>query len=260
MADIVAYLWGDSRAYGEDLCLNVETMPQVLFESATLLVVAKPSGLIVHRDGRTVEASLSEWVGEHFPDCMGVGGVWTSPQGEAIPLHGVVHRLDRDTSGVIVIARTQEMFDYLKSEFKARRVEKIYRAVVYGHPEQNSGRIVAEIARSSEIPKRWYARPCADSDVRAAITEWCVLGRYNDNSEKAALLELSPKTGRTHQLRVHLASIGHAIVCDQLYAKDRPSLFGFSRLALHAWSISIEVEGRRRLFEAPPPPDFSFFS
>ncbi len=251
---------------------------QVIAETKDVLVLNKPAGLIVHSDGRTVEPSVAEWVAEKYPALANVGEPWISPQGESIRVCGIVHRLDRTTSGVLLVVKTPEMFSYLKGEFKARRVEKTYHALVYGHVEGDSGWIVAEIARTSESPRRWYAKPREENHPRAAITEWRVLKRFETNGEPLTYLELSPKTGRTHQLRVHLASIGHPIVADHLYAEnflagtpalenpsvvakratapDKPALLGFTRPALHAYSITLTLDGAREMFTAPLPHDF----
>ncbi len=231
-------------------------IPVVIAETSDALVLNKPAGLIVHSDGRTVEPSVAEWVAEKYPALASVGEPWVSPQGESVRVCGVVHRLDRTTSGVLLVAKTPEMFSYLKGEFKARRVEKTYHALVYGNVEGESGRIVAEIARTGTVPKRWYAKPREENHTRAAITDWRVLKRLGAGDEQATYLELSPKTGRTHQLRVHLSSIGHPIVGDHLYAPDKPALFGFTRPALHAYSITLTLDGSREMFTAPLPHDF----
>jgi 23S rRNA-/tRNA-specific pseudouridylate synthase len=169
---------------------------------------------------------------------------------------GIVHRLDRTTSGILLVAETPEMFSYLRGEFKARRVEKTYHALVYGNMEGESGRIVAEIVRTGTVPKRWYAKPRDENHPRAAITDWRVLKRLEVNGEPVTYLALSPKTGRTHQLRVHLSSTGHPIVADHLYAPDKPALFGFTRPALHAYTISLSIAGQPFTFTAPLPEDF----
>jgi 23S rRNA-/tRNA-specific pseudouridylate synthase len=150
---------------------------------------------------------------------------------------------------VSIAAKDDETWRLLKEEFKARRVEKAYLAYVYGSMKASAGRVVAEILRSSERPRHWYARATGEDDPRAAITDWKLLRQLPE----AALLELSPKTGRTHQIRVHLASIGHAVVADHLYAAERAPLLGFARPALHALSIRIDGD----VFEAPLPPDFA---
>lgn len=244
--------------------------PHIIAENEWLIAIDKPAGLIVHRDGRTDEPSLADWIGENFSALRGVGGAWVSPQGESVPLNGLVHRLDRTTSGVVLAAKNQDVFEYLKSEFKERRVEKKYQAWVYVSPKpaqglmpgakrlgseflEEEGTIVAEIMRSSEKPRRWYARACGADDPRAAITHWRVLERRAG----ATLLEIIPKTGRTHQIRVHLASIGHPIVADHLYSPDRTSIFGFNRPALHAVSIAVTLpSGERVEYSAPLPSDF----
>lgn len=228
-------------------------MPRLIEENEWLIAIDKPAGLIVHSDGRTIEPSLADWIGENYPALRGIGGGWASPQDEKIALNGIVHRLDRGTSGVIIAAKTEKMFEYLKKEFKERRVEKKYLALVYGTFEEVEGTIIAEIMRSKVPPKRWYSRQCEIDDPRAAITEWRVL----ESKDDVSLLELSPKTGRTHQIRVHLVSIGHAIVADHLYAVDREAILGFTRPALHAKSISLTLpSGTRVTYEAPMPEDF----
>lgn len=179
-----------------------------------------------------------------------MGEPWISPQGEVIVRPGLVQRLDRTTSGIMIIAKTQEAWDYLRAEFKARRVEKTYRALVYGQPA-NSGRIVAEIVRTKEIPKRWIACDCNESDVRAAITDWRVLDRRMYHREAVSLVEAYPRTGRTHQIRVHMAHGGHPVVADHLYACDWPTL-GFSRPMLHSHAIAFTVpSGERVSFSTP---------
>ena len=249
---------------------------RVIAETDEILALDKPAGLIVHSDGRTRESSLAAWIAKEYPELASVGESWISPQGEHVPLAGVVHRLDRTTSGIILVAKTQDAYTYLKNEFKERRVEKIYRAFVYGHMGAAEGKIVAEIARSSEPPKRWYARVCEEKDRRAAITEWRLLKHLTDpaTGESVSYVEVQPKTGRTHQIRVHLASISHPIVADHIYAPDlhresasdsksqsfraaeRAPIFGFERPALHAYSISLILKGEKATFIAPLPDDF----
>ena len=232
----------------------------ILYEDTEIAAINKPAGLIVHSDGRTEESSVAEWVLEKYPALKDVGEPWTSPQGEIVPRPGIVHRLDRGTSGVLVIAKTQAAYELIKKQFQDRTTLKVYRAFVYGHTTQDAGLIEAEIVRIRAIPPRWgVARPGEGKKERAAITAWQVLARGvdKDASEKAAYLEVRPKTGRTHQIRVHLKSINHPVVCDPLYAKGRPAILGFTRPALHALSLTLTLpSGERHVLEAPMPGDF----
>lgn len=232
----------------------------ILYEDADVVVIDKPAGLIVHSDGRTFEPSVADWVLARYPAAANVGEPWTSPQGEVVARPGIVHRLDRDTSGVLIIAKTSEAHAFLKRQFQERSTEKTYRAFVYGQPIKDAGIIEAEIVRVRSMPPRWgVAREGEEKKHRAAVTAWRVLARGADpeTGGEASLLEIVPKTGRTHQIRVHLKHLNHPVICDPLYAKGRPCLLGFSRTALHARSLSITLpSGERPAFEAPFPEDF----
>ncbi len=230
--------------------------PRILAENDFLVALDKPAGLIVHSDGRTEESSLSDWILKHYPALEMVGEPWLSPQGNWYPRPGIVHRLDRTTSGVIILAKTDEAYHYLKGEFKARRIAKRYRAIVYGHMQDDEGEIVATIARSKEVPRRWYAKTTTAEDPRAAISAWRVV-RRRDDTEPISDVEVMPRTGRTHQIRVHFAHIGHALVSDPLYAKDRVPRLGFTRPALHALTLSVCLpHGVREEYESPLPKEF----
>lgn len=234
--------------------------PTILYEDDDVLVIDKPAGLIVHSDGRTEEPSVAEWVSRTYPSVAEVGEPWTSPQGIVVPRPGIVHRLDRDTSGVMILAKTQDAYAFLKGQFQDRSTEKTYRALVYGHPSRDQGTIEAEIVRIRSVPPRWgVARDGEGKKQRAAGTEWKVLTRSvdPDSGEKVAHMEAVPRTGRTHQIRVHFKYLNHPVICDKLYAKGRPCLLGFARQALHALSLAITLpSGERRSFEAPLPEDF----
>ena len=231
-------------------------VPRIIFEDSDFLIIDKPAGLIVHSDGRTKEPSVADWIIERYPQLKDVGEPWLSPQGETVLRPGLVQRLDRTTSGVMIVAKTTEMYTYLKREFKERSIDKQYRAYVYGHMETAEGRIVAEIMRSSPPPKKWYARVCEESDMRAAITEWKVLDRGRDAGGAYSYLDVRPQTGRTHQIRVHMASIGHPIVSDHLYAPGHKQLLGFTRPALHAYRISFTLLNREKATYVAPHHDF----
>ena len=231
----------------------------ILYEDEDVLVVNKPAGLIVHSDGRTIEPSLAEWALARYPEMNNVGEAWTSPQGEIVPRPGIVHRLDRTTSGVIILAKNARAFSFLKEQFQKRTVLKEYRAFVYGNPKEDRGVIDAEIERVRSTPPRWSARMKGQGTRRTALTEWEVIRRGIDpkTGEKVSLISARPKTGRTHQIRVHLQSINHPIICDSLYAKGRACFLGFMRPALHAFRLSLTLpNGEKKDFEAPLPEDF----
>ncbi|MFA5996138.1 MAG: RluA family pseudouridine synthase [Candidatus Paceibacterota bacterium] len=235
--------------------------PSLIYEDENVLVLNKPAGLIVHSDGRTEESSVAGWVTKHYPALEQVGESWTSPQGEIIPRPGIVHRLDRDTSGVMILAKTSEAYAFLKEQFQDRTTEKTYQAFVYGHPSRDRGTIEAEIVRLRTVPPRWgVARAGENKKHRVAVTDWRVLSRAIDpeTGQKITYVEARPKTGRTHQIRVHFKHLGYPVVCDKLYAATRPCLLGFSRQALHASSLAITLpSGERHTFEAPLPGDFT---
>ncbi len=225
----------------------------ILYKDKHLFVVNKPAGLMVHSDGRTKEKTLADILVEEYPDIKEVGEPWTTPAGEKIYRPGIVHRLDRDTSGVLIIARDQEMFLFLKEQFKERNIKKKYHAFVYGNIKEDEGTINKPIGKSRKDFRQWSAQPGNRGIQREAITEFKVLGRGGEYT----YIELSPKTGRTHQLRVHLKATHHPIVCDKLYASNRPCMLGFSRLALHARYIAFpDPKGKIITVEAPLTEDF----
>lgn len=220
--------------------------PTVLHEDADILVVNKPAGLIVYPDGKHDYPALSHWLERRY----GEGNFY------------FVHRIDRQTSGVLVVARTELAHGRLKKQFASREVKKTYRAFVYGALKDERGTIIKPIgsARGGRGP-RSATRP--KGTERDAITMWRRIKNGSDpdapvGAGGCAYLEAFPQTGRTHQIRVHLSSIQHPILCDELYAPTRPPLLGFSRLALHALSVAFIHPTTREMvkFEAPLPEDF----
>ena len=231
----------------------------IIYEDKDIVVINKPVGLIVHFDGRNEEPSVVDWVLEHYPEVKDVGEDGVSPQGVHIPRSGIVHRLDRTTSGVMVIVKSQDTHAFVKQQFQSRTIEKDYVALVYGHPKEDKGVIDMEIGRTKKKPRKWTAQPGKSGTLRSAVTGWSVIDRKVDveTNEDVTYMSLSPKTGRTHQIRVHLKAIHHPIVCDHIYAPKRPCLLGFDRPALHARSITLNLSGgERKTFEAPLPEDF----
>lgn len=236
---------------------------EILYEDKDVLAVNKPAGLVVHADGRTEEKTLADWILENYPKIKDVGEPTKLANGDLIIRPGIVHRIDRDTSGVLIIAKNQKTFLFLKDQFKEREVEKSYRAFVYGEVKGEEGIIDRPITRSRKDFRLWSAQRGGQGEGREAITEYKVLGRISASQAKSkgetgfSLLELHPKTGRTHQIRVHLKAINHPVVNDPLYAPKRETAFGFKRLALHAYSIKFSLpSGKQLLVEAPYPEDF----
>jgi len=227
--------------------------PEILLETPDLLAINKPAGLMVHADGRSTEPTLADWLLETYPKMAMVGDAHILPRGEEVPRPGIVHRLDRETSGVMVIAKNRKTFLYLQEQFQGREVEKIYNAFVYGFMDEKDGTIDRPIARNKKDFRLWSAQRGARGDAREAVTEYKVLA----TTEKLSFVELTPRTGRTHQIRVHLKAINHPVVADRLYAPKMPAELGFERLALHAKSLSFkDVKGKALLVEAPYPADF----
>ncbi len=237
---------------------------QTLFENNNLLVINKPSGLIVHSDGKREEPTLVDWILEHYPEIEGVGEDMfvkgRTGDDVVIARPGIVHRIDRDTSGVLVIAKTQASFLDLKKKFQKREIQKEYLAFVYGWPKEKKGVIDVPIGRHRKDFRMKQTAPYARGQLREAETRYEVLNTYIDRRkkdkqgefEKYALLRCFPKTGRTHQIRVHLKYIHHPIVADPLYRGKRKETLGLSRTALHAHSIHlIDLSGEEISVSAP---------
>lgn len=225
--------------------MTPENIPlDVLFEDADLVVVNKPAGMVVHpgagnRTHTLVHALLHHCAGK----LSGIGGVERP---------GLVHRLDAETSGCLVIAKNDAAHQALAAQFKTRTVEKIYLAWVRGEVRRPSGRIEAAIGRHPVHRKKM----AAVSGGRPAITEW----KLRERSATASLLECRILTGRTHQIRVHCAHLGHPVIGDRLYGRAHGA-GSPSRHLLHAWKLSFDhpSTGKRVSITAPMPDDFKAF-
>jgi len=236
--------------------------PQIIKEEKDYLIINKPAGLVVHSDGRTKEKTLCDFLIEKFPEIYGVGeplNISEEKDGEKqekiIDRPGIVHRLDRDTSGVMIVARTQEGFEHFKKLFKDRKNQKAYQAFVYGNIKEDSFIINESIGRSKKDFRRWMSGENARGKLRSAETEFKVLKR--SEKKDITFVEAYPKTGRTHQIRVHLKSVNSPIVADNLYAPNRDPKLGFERMALHAYSIRFkDLEGEIKEYAAEYPKDF----
>jgi 23S rRNA pseudouridine1911/1915/1917 synthase len=217
--------------------LTPEAIPlRIVYEDADLLVIDKPAGMVVHPAPGHAGGTLVNAVLAHAPDLSGVGG-------ETRP--GVVHRLDKETSGLIVVAKHDRAHRHLATQLKDRRMDKRYVALVDGAPPSESGTIEAPIGRDPRRPRQM----AAISSGRPALTHFRVLTRF----AKHTLLECKPVTGRTHQIRVHLASLGCPVVADRVYGRGRASV-PLERHFLHAARLTFVLpSGTERTFEAPLP-------
>lgn len=225
----------------------------ILFENDDLVAVHKPAGIMTHPDGRTDEETASDWFASAYPDSKEVGETQRLQNGEEITRPGVVHRLDRDTSGVLIFAKTQESHEYLKTSFQERLIKKTYLAFTYGVPKERKGTIEFSIGRSRKDFRLRSAQPKAKGQLRDAITHYQVIADIGTHS----LMKAMPETGRTHQIRVHFKAIHHPIVCDPLYAQGKPCDLGLSRLGLHAYSLMLPLaSGEEVVITAPLPEDF----
>lgn len=216
---------------------------EIIFENQDLIAVNKPAGMVVHpaaghQSGTLVHAALA-----HTGEIEGVGGIQRP---------GVVHRLDKDTSGLILLAKNDAAHQWLQEEFRSRRVEKTYLTLVDGAPPTVRGRVEAAIGRDPVDRKRMAVVP--PNKGRSAISEYSTITQYQQHS----LLKVHPVTGRTHQIRLHMAYLGCPIAGDRLYGRRRPSL-DIHRQFLHAARLKIRLpeESDYIEFEAPLPEDLS---
>ena len=235
----------------------MENGVSIIYEDENILAVNKPSGLLVHRVlGEGEEKTLVGWVLSRYPHMEKVGEPLKLSSGEIINRAGIVHRLDRETSGIVLIAKTQESFLSLKKQFQEHTIKKTYYAIVEGRPKENEGTIDKPLGRSARDPRRRSTLPTSRGKKRDAITNY----RYRASSEDKQLsfLEVYPLTGRTHQIRVHLKAIGNPVLCDKLYAPKQKCPSELGRLGLHAFAIEFKNQNGTNLrLEAPLPKDFS---
>lgn len=214
----------------------------VMYEDEHVLVVNKPAGLVVHPGAGTAEHTLVNGLLARFPELAGVG----EPERP-----GIVHRLDKGTSGLLVVARTEPARAALVEQLASRSVERLYIALVWGHLESDHGIVDAPIGRDPRRPTRMTVR----ADGRDARTGYEVVGRLTRPVE-ASMVHCRLETGRTHQIRVHMGAIGHPIVGDDVYGGRRQSL-PFPRPALHASVLGFDHPGTGEWirFDVAPPSD-----
>lgn len=232
---------------------------KIIAETPDYLMVYKPAGVMVHADIHNPEnkETLCMYLLERYPEIVDVGEPMVSNDGIVIKRPGIVHRLDKETSGIMIVARTKEMHKNLKTQFKNKRIQKRYHTIVYGHFRVERGIIDRPIGRSRADFRRWTAEGGARGTMRDAQTQYRVLKQGYVGDEKVSLIEVFPKTGRTHQIRVHMRAVGHAIVCDSLYAEGRACLEESERMMLHAKAIRFyNAIGETVKYETEYPADF----
>ncbi|WP_413199490.1 RluA family pseudouridine synthase [Nostoc piscinale] len=207
--------------------LQAEDIPlDILYEDEQLLILNKPAGLVVHPapghyDGTLVNALLA-----HCPNLPGIGGVQRP---------GIVHRLDKDTTGAIAIAKTDIAYQHLQAQLQAKTARREYLGVVYGAPKTESGKIDFPIGRHPQDRKKMAVIP-VEQGGRTAVTHWHILERLGNYT----LIKFQLETGRTHQIRVHSAKIGHPIVGDPVYSSGRSVGVNLPGQALHAWRLKLQ--------------------
>lgn len=239
---------------------------KILYEDVNILAIDKPAGILTHPDGKTKEMAVTDLLLKRYFKIE------------------LVHRLDKDTSGVLLFAKNKKAYEFLKKQFQDRVVKKTYHAVVSGYVKNDHGIINKSIGRSPADFRRHLSGRGARGQLREAITEYKVLKRFTapvqkiftpaplprvqggtrsaiksskPEQEKFSYLEVKPKTGRTHQIRVHMKFINHPVACDSLYAPKNPCPVGFSRLALHAKSIEFQnLKGKVIKIESTLPKKF----
>lgn len=217
---------------GEEMALDI------LYEDESVLVLNKAAGMVVHPGAGNPTGTLVNAALAHFPALKDVGE-------PARP--GVVHRLDKETSGVIILAKTEAAYHHLVRQFKSRKTEKTYLALVDGVPPTPTGRIEANIHRDEQYRQKMAV--AYEGKGRRAVSEYATVKNYDNHT----LLEVKPLTGRTHQIRVHLAYIGSPVAGDQIYGRRKSSIPG-ERFFLHAQKLKIELpDGKTREFMAALP-------
>jgi len=241
----------------QSLVGNINIPLDILFENEDMVVINKQAGLQVHPSFNEKKNTLVNALLSRYPEIIDVHDEGTDAQQRP----GIVHRLDRDTSGLMVIARNKEAFFALKESFKDRKIEKKYLAIAKGIFQEKEGVIEKPIAKASSYKKQIIARHNTKTVIRLAETHFKVLEEFEDYS----LVELTPKTGRTHQIRIHLSSIGHPIVGDGVYGLSRAKADKIKgdemtqRHLLHAEKLKFQLFGKQYDFAALIPEDFKLF-
>ncbi|MDB9453985.1 RluA family pseudouridine synthase [Dolichospermum circinale CS-534/05] len=230
----------------EPLQLLAADIPlDILYEDEELIILNKPAGLVVHPAPGHPEGTLVNAILAHCPNLPGIGGIQRP---------GIVHRLDKDTTGAIVIAKTDLAYQHLQAQLQAKTARREYLGLVYGVPKTETGSIDLPIGRNPQDRKKMGIVSVEDGG-RAAITHWQVKERLANYT----LIHFQLETGRTHQIRVHTAKIGHPIVGDPLYSSAHSIGVNLPGQALHAWKLQLQhpVSGKLLQVTAPLPRSFT---
>ncbi|MFA6258061.1 MAG: RluA family pseudouridine synthase [Candidatus Paceibacterota bacterium] len=220
---------------------------KTLYEDSNILAIDKPSGILVHPVAEQARNGAGPDKEKTILDIFL----------KKYPKLEIVHRLDRETSGVMLLAKNKKAHEFLKSQFKNREIKKIYHAIVSGNVKNERGIVNKPIGRSPRDFRRWLAGRGARGEMREAITEYRVLKRFQAQRSPFTYLEVRPKTGRTHQIRVHMKYLNHPVACDALYNPDNPCPKGIARVALHAKSIEFKnLKGETVKIESSVPKEF----
>lgn len=220
--------------------------PRIIWETQDALVVEKPAGMLVHPTAKNETGTLAEWLLSYFPELKTVG---SDPA-----RHGIVHRLDKDASGLILVARTTKALSFYQQQFKNHTVEKEYIVLVRGTVLKDVGEIDVPLARSKKGPMV----PARKGEGRPATTSFAVEKRFNSYT----LVRVETKTGRLHQVRAHMKAIGHPVVGDSLYSIKRTRITASSpnRLFLHASELTFtDLGGNRRTIKSPLPKELGHY-
>ncbi len=239
--DLITVTFPGPREIQEKALRERDLPIEVLFEHPHFMIIYKPAGLLVHPPSmKSTAATLVDWLLVNHATIEDVGYV---------DRPGIVHRLDKDTSGILIVPRTNYAHTVFGNLFRERSINKTYYAIVQGHPDK-SGTINLAIGRDQIARTKMTTKkvPMNFQKMRNAVTHYKVIEYFND----AALVEVKPVTGRTHQIRVHFAAIGHPLVGDPVYGSK---LKNFKRQALHAHSLSFMFEGKEYTFEKEMPDD-----
>ncbi len=224
----------------QPLDLQPEAIPlEILYEDDSLMIINKPAGLVVHPAAGHADGTLVNAVLSHCPNLAGIGGVQRP---------GIVHRLDKDTTGAIVIAKTDQAHQHLQAQLKAKTARREYLGIVYGSPRTESGTIDQPIGRHLVDRKKMAVVP-VEKRGRLAVTHWQVQERLGNYT----LVRFQLETGRTHQIRVHSAFIGHPIVGDPIYSSGHSLGVNLTGQALHAWKLKLQHPVTGEFIEAIAP-------